>query len=60
MDIYSKLTGYIADDSTPGIPPSVLAPPDLTKDAISLQVNIYFFSSVIYHLFIYFSATGCF
>lgn len=40
MDIYSKLTGYVADDSsTLGIPPlAAPAPPDLTKEAISLQV----------------------
>ena len=38
MDIYSKLTGFIADDAS-GTPPSAPAPPDLTKQAISLQVK---------------------
>lgn len=41
MDIYSKLTEFIADDAS-GAPLSAPAPPDLTKDAISLQVlNFY-------------------
>lgn len=43
MDIYSKLTGYIADNSTQGsVPHSASAPPDLTKDAISLQLPVVF------------------
>ncbi|GJJ09910.1 hypothetical protein Clacol_004134 [Clathrus columnatus] len=41
MDIYSKLTGFIADDAS-GSPPSAPAPPDLTKDAISLQLPVVF------------------
>lgn len=36
MDIYSKLTGFIADYAS-GTPESAAAPPDLTMKAISLQ-----------------------
>ncbi|KAF8589515.1 Neutral/alkaline nonlysosomal ceramidase [Ramaria rubella] len=41
MDIYSKLTAFIADNAS-GVPPSAPAPPDLTKNAISLQSPVVF------------------
>ncbi|GJJ12006.1 hypothetical protein Clacol_006244 [Clathrus columnatus] len=41
IDIYSKLTGFIADNAS-GSPPSAPAPPDLTKKAMSLQSPVIF------------------
>lgn len=41
MDIYSKLTGFVADNAS-GAPASAPAPPDLTKQAISLQTPVVF------------------
>lgn len=38
MNIYSKLTAFIADVAS-GPPPPAPAPPDLTKKALSLQVR---------------------
>jgi len=41
MDIYSKLTGFVADNAS-GAPPNAPAPPDLTKNALSLQTGVVF------------------
>ncbi|KAF8526003.1 Neutral/alkaline nonlysosomal ceramidase [Hysterangium stoloniferum] len=41
MDIYSKLTSFLADN-TSGAPVSATAPPDLTKNAISMQTPVIF------------------
>ncbi|KIJ47882.1 hypothetical protein M422DRAFT_248471 [Sphaerobolus stellatus SS14] len=41
MYIYSKLTGFIANNASGASPQSAAPPPDLTKKAISLQVSFF-------------------